>query len=348
MEPTRYVPQPRPLPEKPRKVRGGLRLGGEWPPRLTWAAAAWVEGLSRCASGDAFQHGVEYAKAGQMRTLTIEPAKVVGEVQGRQYRPHRAAIEFAAYSDTQWHAVETAMTEQAVFAAKLLAHEVPENIQHVFAPLSLTLYPVLAAAGSTMPPPDMQVTCTCGHPTPWCKHAVCTALLLAERMDKNPFLIFTLRGLPGDELIERLRSRRAASQGGDMFTQSLTQRLSGLTPRAQAPTAANDAGFADDESAATQQSLAAAGRGVAAPIESCIASFWEMGPGLDELETPLKPPEVSHPLLRRLGPSPFKEGKFPLVGLLATCYETISKAAMQGATQPGSVATVSDADLDRD
>ena len=35
-----------------------------------------------------------------------------------------------------------------------------------------------------------------------------------------------------------------------------------------------------------------------------------------------------HPLLRRLGPSPFESSRFPFVGLLATCYDVISKAAL--------------------
>jgi len=323
MEPKRFIPHAKPLPEKARKVRGGIKLAGEWPLRLNWAATAWVEGVSRTAAPDELAQGVEYARGAQTRTLTIEQGRVVGEVQGRQYRPHRASLDFTTFNEKQWHEVESAMTDQAVFAAKLLAHEVPENIQSVFEPHALRLYPDFKPGTGT---PDLRPSCTCGHPTPWCKHVVCTALLLAERMDKNPFLIFTLRGLPGEELLERLRSRRAAAQGGDMFTQSLSQRLGTIT--GLAPASAPASAFDDDDQ---ERVISNAGNGASpAPLESCIESFWEMGPGIDELETPLRPPEVSHALLRRLGPSPFKEGKFPLVGLLATCYESISKAALQG------------------
>jgi uncharacterized Zn finger protein len=325
MEQKRFIPHAKPLPEKARKVRGGLKLTGEWPMRLSWAAAAWVEGVSKVAASDALAQGVEYARGAQTRTFTIELGRVVAEVQGRQYRPHQAVLKFATLSDTQWHAVESAMTEQAVFAAKLLAHEVPDTIQTVFDPLGLRLYPALGVAGSEE---DLKVSCTCGHTTPWCKHVVCAALLLAERMDKNPFLVFTLRGLPGDELLERLRSRRAAAQGGDMFAQSLSQRLTAMGP-VPSPALRDAADFPDEEGATPAPASTAA-----APLEACLPNFWDMGPGLDALETPLKAPEVSHALLRRLGPSPFKEGKFPLVGLLATCYETISKSAIVG-VDPG-------------
>jgi len=34
-------------------------------------------------------------------------------------------------------------------------------------------------------------------------------------------------------------------------------------------------------------------------------------------------------LLRRLGPSPFPEGRFPLIGLMATCYQLIGEAAIR-------------------
>jgi hypothetical protein len=62
-------------------------------------------------------------------------------------------------------------------------------------------------------------------------------------------------------------------------------------------------------------------------LEEVLDRFWDAGPGLHEIDLPLDPPPVSHPLLRRLGPSPFPNAQFPLVGLLASCYETISEAA---------------------
>jgi hypothetical protein len=40
---------------------------------------------------------------------------------------------------------------------------------------------------------------------------------------------------------------------------------------------------------------------------------------------PISTPDVSHPLLRRMGASPFQGAKFPMVGLLATCYDVISQ-----------------------
>jgi hypothetical protein len=61
----------------------------------------------------------------------------------------------------------------------------------------------------------------------------------------------------------------------------------------------------------------------------------DAGSGLSQLDIPLDAPKVSHPLLRRLGQSPFTGvAAFPLVGLLASCYDTISRDALRAAEEP--------------
>jgi hypothetical protein len=39
-----------------------------------------------------------------------------------------------------------------------------------------------------------------------------------------------------------------------------------------------------------------------------VEHFWELGPQFEHVDMPVARPEVSHPLLRRLGPSPFGAG----------------------------------------
>ncbi|MFM1890861.1 MAG: hypothetical protein RLZZ565_1618 [Planctomycetota bacterium] len=60
------------------------------------------------------------------------------------------------------------------------------------------------------------------------------------------------------------------------------------------------------------------------PFEGPIEEFWRPGAALSQLES--MPPAHHAPmaLLRRLGPSPL-DGRFPLVGLLASAYESIGR-----------------------
>lgn len=307
---------------KPRKVRGGVKLGsqsGEFPD--SWPAQRWLRLVESLAPGDCLVAGLEYARIGQTRLLTTEPGIIRATVQGSVISPYKASVSLPALTHEQSERIIAAMTDQAVYAAKLLAGELPANIEDVFIPLGLRLFPeaselvprctcpvgrpvVPGRAPGARPPPRP----TDGPPV-WCKHLCCAAYLVAERFTTDPFLIFTLRGLPRDELIERLRQRRLVAGSGQERIPIYAPLIPGITD-SQAP-----------------------------PLEEVAGRFWEAGPQLGQIDLPIGPPEVTHPLLRRLGPSPFPAGKFPLVGLLATCYEVISadilRRELPEAEEPG-------------
>jgi hypothetical protein len=63
-------------------------------------------------------------------------------------------------------------------------------------------------------------------------------------------------------------------------------------------------------------------------LESCLGEFWRPPPGASAGQQPPPPQHVSHALLRRLGPSPL-QGKFPLVGLLASIYDSVAAYAVK-------------------
>ena len=64
-------------------------------------------------------------------------------------------------------------------------------------------------------------------------------------------------------------------------------------------------------------------------VEESLDRYWEPGPGFDELQIHIRPPETSLELLRKLGSSPFDRSEFPLIGFLATTYEKVSRYALE-------------------
>ena len=279
--------------EKPRRVRGGVKLSDSgWTLGMHWVARRWLDLLEASASADIIRLGADYARKGQTRALRIESGRIAATVQGRVSPAYRVSIDVPVIAPEQWESVIRLMGDQAIHAARLLSGELPGALDELFQTVNLSVPPPAAS--------DIHATCNCSDAQAgqvWCKHACCAALLVAQELQNNPFLIFTLRGMPGEVLAERLRERRATG------TNSTTRaRVGGI-----ASVPGIDAGNT---------------------LETDVERFWDAGPALGSLQTSLRPPEVSNALLRRLGPSPFSEGKFPLVGLLATCYETISQWAI--------------------
>jgi len=281
----------------PKRVRRGVKL------TLTdeqlaenWAAQRWLRITETTSAGDALREGIEYARAGQARSIEIDRGAVHAFVQGRADRAYRTSLVFERLSEDRWEAIVATMADQAVYAAKLLAGELPSNIEDLFAPVGEHLFP----AG----PEEVRTECTCREPQPWCKHAMCVAYLMAERLASEQFLIFQLRGMPPEELLDRLRQRRSlAGMGG--AAPVYVPHIEGVSDFA-APALSEDP-----------------------------ERFWRAGAELAEVHAPLAPPEISHPLLRRLGPSPFTESRFPLVGLLATCYDLVGEAALRVTEESG-------------
>jgi uncharacterized Zn finger protein len=335
--PPRYVPlRPRfeakpALAAKAKKVRGGVRLpDGDVASSQAWAAQRWLRLMEQAAEGPSLVAGLEYAHEGQTKRWSVGGAKAEAQIQGRAFRPYVATLTFSPIAHEAWEKVVHAMSENAMYAAKLLAGEMPTNIEDVFSPLALKLFPSDAS--------EVRPSCTCGHAmrpremsgqgdgladdtAGWCKHVCCLAYLLAHRLALEPFLIFALRGLESHDLLDRLRQRRAVVGAALGATPIYQQRVVGVS---------------DSKSP---------------PLDDAIASFWELGASAAEVDLALAPPAVSQPLLRRLGPSPWVQASassggvgggnvpplFPLVGLLASCYETISAEVLREQVEPAAV-----------
>ncbi len=128
---------------------------------------------------------------------------VKAKVQGSMPKPYNVKIKLMPLSDAEWDKVTDAMASQAIFAAKLLAGEMPTNIEEAFSAAQLSLFPTKLD--------DLQTDCSCPDWANPCKHIAAVYYLLAERFDEDPFLIFKLRGRTKEQIIETLRARRVAT-----------------------------------------------------------------------------------------------------------------------------------------
>lgn len=298
-------------PEKPRRVQGGYKVpADDWPSDdMPWQARAWFDWLSNAFKSEVFAEALDYAQRGQVRRFSIESGKVVGQVQGRRYKAYPVEITFPRLTPSQWESGIALMVDQAVFAARILSRELPEEVQGLFEEAEVPLLPAESEAAL------ISVLCECDEHRKaiedadplglLCKHAACLALIAVREMERDPLLVFTLRGLSEHELLERLRAQRSGASRAEGRLAPMPHAL------------------------AEQPGIDAARR----PLEECGDRFFSAGPGLSRIDTSVRRPEVTHPLLRRLGPSPFKGSRFPLVGLLATCYDLVSEQAIRRARE---------------
>lgn len=237
----------------------------------------WTGRLSR---------GRSYARNGRVLDIEIGPGTVKARVQGSERRPYRIEMTLERFPDQVWDRVIGALARQALYTAKLLAGELPAEIVQLCDTAEAPLFP--------SHPNDITMKCSCPDWAVPCKHVAAVHYALAAELDRDPFLLFRLRGRTREELTSALRARRGSFGS------------------------AGAARTAAEQSAATE----AAEREGSQPLS--VDQFWTLGAELDGLHFEIRGPDVPGAVLRLLGRPPGWGGQEELQATLHDLYRIAS------------------------
>lgn len=169
----------------------------------TWWSQRWIGVLESFHMGARLGRGRSYARRGQVMSIDVQEGLVTAKVQGSQRTPYKIKIALKPLSQKDWNKVTEAMAEQAIFVAKLLAGEMPQNIEEAFEAAKVPLFPKSSR--------ELETDCSCPDWANPCKHVAAVYYILADQFDDDPFLIFKLRGKSKEQLINELREKRAGT-----------------------------------------------------------------------------------------------------------------------------------------
>ena len=267
---------------KPLAAKGGIKAQSRRGAFVkNWWAKRWISVLESFEIGARLGRGRRYARGGQVLNVDIDRGMVTAEVQGSRPKPYRVVVAVEPLAPEKWTVVGEYLASQALFAARLLAGEMPQDIETAFAEVGLSLFP---ARG------ELKTHCSCPDWSNPCKHIAAVYYLLGEEFDRDPFLIFKLRGMDRDGLMDLLGAAQAAPTA-EVLPEPQVEPLP------------------------------------AEPLPTDPADFWHPGKLPDDLFGEVRIPAISAALLRRLGGFPFWRGERPFQGALEPTY---SQAALRG------------------
>ena len=184
----------------PIKTRGGIkarsRRGGFGE---TWWAGRWMEVLEGFRLGSRLARARTYARQGQVLSIDVKDGAVSAAVQGSRPKPYSVEIAVKKLGKRDWARLSRAFLDRPVFAAKLLSGQMPENIEEAFSDVGLSLFPEKFT--------ELETDCSCPDWSNPCKHIAAVYILLGEEFDRDPFLIFALRGADRENLLGFADSR---------------------------------------------------------------------------------------------------------------------------------------------
>ncbi len=272
---------------RPRAAKGGIKAQskrgafGE-----SWWAKRWIAVLEGFDIGARLGRGRSYARRGQVLSITIDKGMVKAKVQGSRPSPYNVTIKLKVLAAAGWQKLATVLSQQAIFTAKLLAGEMPQDIEQAFKDAGLSLFPAKLK--------DLETECSCPDWSNPCKHIAAVYYLLGEEFDRNPFLIFKLRGMDREELVARL------DQSGQKAPRRKRNPQSAI---------------------ANQQSE------ISLPPEPLVAEvseFWGSGSLPDDVFGEVRVPPTPAALVKRLGNFPFWRGEERFLSAIEPVYTQAS------------------------
>jgi uncharacterized Zn finger protein len=192
-------------PSKPLEAEGGIKARSKRGAfAKNWWATRWIEAMEGLMEVKRLRRGRNYARRGQVLSIEETRGGITARVQGSRRTPYKVTIQLKPLSDIQWEKVIDVLADQAIFAAQLLAGEMPPDIEEAFAAAGVSLFPKKAG--------DLVTNCSCPDWANPCKHVAATHYILGEQFDEDPFLLFRLRGRSQEQILQAMRQRRAGQE----------------------------------------------------------------------------------------------------------------------------------------
>ena len=162
----------------------------------TWWAQRWLDSLQGCDFENRLPRGKSYYAQGRIIEIEFnaKACRIEALVEGSQYYPYEVTLGLKPIDSEKANELINAIAENSEWVAALLDHRLPPEIAKVCEKLSIELFPTNMHS--------LSIDCTCPDSAHLCKHVACVIYALADLIDTDPFIIFSLRGLP---LVERLK-----------------------------------------------------------------------------------------------------------------------------------------------
>ncbi|HEY9677504.1 MAG TPA: SWIM zinc finger family protein [Drouetiella sp.] len=298
----------------PRIARGGIKsqtTRGSF--GKTWWAQRWINYLESFELGGRLARGRNYARKGQVLDIEIQEGVIAARVQGSRFEPYRVKIEVKTIPSDKWDELASAEFSQAILAARLLAGEMPQDIEKIFAKHELSLFPQHEL--------DFKTYCTCPDFQNPCKHIASVYYLLGEEFDRDPFLIFKMRGMAKDNLIGLITRSAdpAASSSSLVDVDKKSPRRRAKKGTAVSTLDSPDNTDLSGEVPGNRKKSHEHGR---VPLD--LDSFWDI-PVMDEATETVSAPKSNGDLVKRLGPFSFWRSSHPFIPTMEEVYKVGTK-----------------------
>jgi uncharacterized Zn finger protein len=162
---------------------------------------AWCEHLESFSDFEnRLPRGRTYVRNGSVCHLAVSKGKIEAKVSGSELYSVEIAVK--TLPPKTWKAVKTRCSGQIGSLLELLAGQLSDHVMGVVTDRQEGLFPL---------PDEISMHCSCPDWATMCKHVAAVLYGVGARLDSKPEMLFLLRGVNHDELIQADAEKAVAS-----------------------------------------------------------------------------------------------------------------------------------------
>ena len=208
--------------KKEKRELKGVKLAGRTIAKTFWGKA-WCDNIETYRDyAYRLERGRKYVRSGAVIDLVITKGHVQALVVGSERTPYRVSIDIRTMAKAKWDGLVRRMTGKISSLMALAAGKLPKELLEDFCNVETGLFPKSG---------EITLSCDCPDGAVCCKHVAAVLYGIGARLDAEPELFFTLRGVDPQSIISSeavvdtltadASSELASSDLGDVFGISL-------------------------------------------------------------------------------------------------------------------------------
>ncbi|POQ98993.1 hypothetical protein AU468_11430 [Alkalispirochaeta sphaeroplastigenens] len=176
----------------------------------TWWGHRWLDALAHIDFGNRLPRGKRYARNGSVASISIEGTRISARVKGTRPTPYRVGLTLWEFSALEQETIIGLVKDDPYYLSQLEARRLPPELEGVLAERGIRLFPESWK--------ELGMTCSCPDWAVPCKHLAAVVYIVANEIDKNPFLVFPMHGL---DLLEAIHGGPLEDNGKIVGIESL-------------------------------------------------------------------------------------------------------------------------------
>lgn len=150
----------------------------------TWWGQAWLNALKDIDFSNRLPRGMRYARDDLVKTIKINGNIVEARVKGRKRIPYSVRIAVPQFSENKKKRILRIINSNVYYLARLSSRELPTDLLEDLEKNNIKIFPSKLE--------DLHANCSCPDWAVPCKHIASVIYIIANEIDKNPFLVFNL------------------------------------------------------------------------------------------------------------------------------------------------------------